>query len=125
MLIIWRSGATVSHLTCGPFLVVPKSISIGAKGMLEAPLDVCRIGPIAEGKNGPVAVLGVPPRSPDNPITGARMLMAPSAVTAMECFLIPYVLDHHVTVKIFDIVCMVFAACQLRPYKEGFSFRIG
>lgn len=44
---------------------------------------------------------------------------------SMVSFPIPYELDHHVTVEVFDIVRMVYAAFQLRPDEEAFSFRVG
>lgn len=44
---------------------------------------------------------------------------------SMVSFLIPYVLDHHVAVEVFDIIGMVYAAFQRSPDEEAFSFRVG
>ena len=48
-------------------------MTIGTKVVVNASRDLFPMGPIAEGNSFPSAVLGVPPLSLDDLITGSRM----------------------------------------------------
>ena len=114
----------LSDLISAPLLSVFENIASGAKIVLNASRDLIPVNPIAEGEMGPISVVSVPIGPFDNLISGSGMTMALAFGPAMISFPIPYIFDHHLTVKVFGILRIIYAAFQGRSSEEAFSFRV-